>query len=157
MRATTRSTPNVSRATRAEVICALDAGTADPYFFQLALYHEDMHCEALHYTLQTLGVPPPSDMRVRRGPPALGEGGELHFPGGDIEIGSRRDSAFVFDNELDAHEFIVEPFAISRTAVANGEFAAFVDEGGYGRKELPGRQRNSAVDFLLQEISSYNY
>ncbi len=114
---------------------ALDAETADPYFFRLALYHEDMHCEALHYTLQTLGVPPPADTRVLRGPPVLGEGGELHFPGGEVEIGSRRDTAFVFDNEKWAHAVRLPPFAIDRRPVNNAEFLAFVEDGGYERPE----------------------
>ena len=30
------------------------------YFFELALYHEDMHVEALLMTLQTLGLPAPA-------------------------------------------------------------------------------------------------
>jgi iron(II)-dependent oxidoreductase len=114
---------------------ALDAETADLYFFQLALYHEDMHCEALHYTLQTLGVPPPSDMRVRRGPPALGEGGELRFPGGEATIGARKNAGFVFDNEKWAHEVTLTPFAIDARPVSNAEFLAFVEDGGYERTE----------------------
>jgi iron(II)-dependent oxidoreductase len=44
-------------------------------------------------------------------------------------------SGFVFDNEKWAHEVRVAPFAISRCAVMNEEFVAFVDEGGYARRE----------------------
>lgn len=128
-------------ATRAYLAAVLDAchdaldEAADTYFFQLALYHEDMHCEALHYTLQTLGVPPPADARIRRGPPALGAGGELLFDGGDTEIGSRRDAAFVFDNEKWAHTVKLAPFAIDARPVSNAEFLAFVEDGGYERTE----------------------
>ncbi len=112
---------------------ALDQSDADAYFFQLALYHEDMHCEALHYTLQTLGAPLPAGLPA--GPPQLGAGGELHFPGGEVEIGSRRDAAFVFDNEKWAHGVTLAPFAIDRRPVSNAEFLAFVEDGGYGRME----------------------
>lgn len=114
---------------------ALDAGAADPYFFQLSLYHEDMHCEALHYTLQTLGAPPPADARIRRGPPSLGAGGELHFPGGEVGIGSPEDAGFAFDNEKRAHAVTLPPFAIDRRPVNNAEYLAFVEDGGYARPE----------------------
>lgn len=128
---------------------ALDAGAADPYFFQLALYHEDMHCEALHYTLQTLGVPPPADSRIRRGPPALGAGGELRFPGGEVTIGSRKNAGFVFDNEKWAHAVTLPPFAIDARPVSNAEFLAFVEDGGYARTEWwseAGRQWLAATE-----------
>lgn len=114
---------------------ALDRPEADPYYFQLALYHEDMHCEALHYTLQTLGLAPPAKVRTRRGPPALPPGEELAFPGGETEIGSRRDNAFVFDNEKWAHAVELAPFAIDARPVNNEEYLAFVEDGGYERME----------------------
>ena len=112
---------------------ALDRDGADPYYFQLALYHEDMHCEALHYTLQTLGQPLPAGLAA--GPPPLVAGDELPFPGGEVEIGSRRDAAFAFDNEKWAHVVRLPPFAIDARPVRNAEFLAFVEDGGYERTE----------------------
>ena len=44
--------------------------------------------------------------------------------------------AFVFENEQLAHPVQIAPFAIARAAVTNGEFAAFVADGGYHRREL---------------------
>jgi iron(II)-dependent oxidoreductase len=35
-----------------------------------------------------------------------------------------------------AHQVEVKPFAISRTAVTSAEFASFVNDGGYGRREF---------------------
>ena len=35
------------------------AGDDTAYFVQLSVFHEDMHAEALTYTRQTLGYPPP--------------------------------------------------------------------------------------------------
>ncbi len=114
---------------------ALDREGADPYYFQLALYHEDMHCEALHYTLQTLGLAPSARVRTRRGPPALSPNDELHFSGGETEIGSPPGDAFVFDNEKWAHTVRLAPFAIDARPVNNEEFLAFVEDGGYERTE----------------------
>jgi iron(II)-dependent oxidoreductase len=62
--------------------------------------------------------------------------GEAQISGGRFLLGSLPDRPFVFDNEMDAHEVQVEPFLISRTAVTNVEFAAFVDDRGYEREEF---------------------
>ncbi len=108
---------------------ALEREDADLYYFRLSLYHEDMHCEAFHYTLQTLDQPLPAGLPA--GPPPVEEAGELEFPGGAVEIGSRPDGGFVFDNEKWAHEEILAPFAIDTRPVSNGKFLAFVEDGGY--------------------------
>ena len=110
------------------------------YFFELALYHEDMHGEALLMTLQTLALPPPPGLREPpRVPASRSAGVDLAFPGGTLVAGSRESDArdrFVFDNEMRAHDVRVAPFSIAGSCVTEGEFAAFVDDGGYGRADL---------------------
>ncbi len=124
---------------------ALDARDGgDRYFFELALYHEDMHGEALLMTLQTLGLPPPGWLRVAAATgaaaPASSPGaGDLRIPAHDIDLGSRREEVaerFVFDNEKWAHRVHVPAFGIARRCVTNDEFRAFVDDGGYLRADL---------------------
>ena len=104
------------------------------YFTELALYHEDMHCEALTYTRQT-----------RAWPEAYGTShletaisdrgallGDVEVPGGRYMLGAAHDTGwFVFDNEKWAHPTDVETFRIARAPVTNAEFADFVDAGGY--------------------------
>jgi ergothioneine biosynthesis protein EgtB len=114
---------------------ALEAGRDGEhlYFHELALFHEDMHGEALAYTRQTLGHP------ALRGEPPAPTGpwpGDVAVPGGDVMIGAQPGDSFVFDNEKWAHTVHVEPFEIARAAVTNAELAAFVDDGGYTRDEL---------------------
>ena len=110
------------------------------YFLSLALLHEDMHDEAFTYTRQTLGYPKPSfDGAIRQRNETFDDAEVLAdalIPGGRFLLGSVPDGHFIFDNEMDAHEVELEPFVISRTAVTNSEFAAFVDEGGYKRAEF---------------------
>jgi iron(II)-dependent oxidoreductase len=108
------------------------------YFHQLALFHEDMHAEALAYTRQTHGyASPPLPDAPPAAPAANGpsEGGPLpgdvEIPGGTFLLGATPDDGFVFDNEKWAHPVAVAPFRIARAAVTNAEFAAFVDDGGY--------------------------
>lgn len=124
------------------------------YFLSLVLFHEDMHAEAITYTRQTLGYAPPrltNTGKITKPKAHLqvashekgsehsvaAEGlGDALIPGGTFLLGSTPDQPFVFDNEMWAHRVEVQPFAIARTAVTNAEYAAFVHDGGYSRREL---------------------
>ena len=115
----------------------LASGRAVPYFVLLALFHEDMHCEALGYTRQTHGWPAP---RFRAADPPAPDGGgpwpgDARVPGGAFLLGSDRDEGFVFDNEKWSHPVEVAPFAIARAPVTQAEFLAFVEDGGYRRRD----------------------
>jgi len=105
------------------------------YFVQLALFHEDMHAEAFHYTRQTLGYSDPFDGNESGSVPRAQVAGDVELPSGTFLLGASPGGDFVFDNEKWAHEVEIHPFGLSRTAVSNGEFAAFVDAGGYSRRE----------------------
>ena len=105
------------------------------YYVQLAVFHEDMHAEAFHYTRQTLGYSnplPDNEGAAFRGRLAAGD---VELPGGTYVLGAVPGGAFVFDNEKWAHEVQLRPFRISRTPVTNAEYAAFVEAGGYSRRE----------------------
>ncbi|HXG65558.1 MAG TPA: selenoneine synthase SenA [Blastocatellia bacterium] len=144
--------------------CADADGYDEAYFLRLALFHECMHAEAITYTRQTLGysaprlyrdsgrtgwlwlwrgseAPPqfyaggPSD-EVKKKPDKGAASGDCYVPGGAFLLGGADNVPFVFDNEEQAHEVEVKPFAIARTAVSNAEFAEFVGDGGYKRREL---------------------
>jgi ergothioneine biosynthesis protein EgtB len=122
------------------------AAEHEAYFLILALFHEYMHTEAFTYTRQTLGYSAPRFEAM----PARDQGSESQaassilepsrrdaaIPGGSFSLGSSASAAFVFDNEQWAHRLNVKPFAISRTAVTNAEFATFVEDAGYRRPEL---------------------
>jgi ergothioneine biosynthesis protein EgtB len=57
------------------------------------------------------------------------------FDGGLLEIGATGE-VFAFDNEGPRHRFFLEPFALADRLVTNGEYQAFIDDGGYRRPEL---------------------
>jgi iron(II)-dependent oxidoreductase len=61
--------------------------------------------------------------------------GDASIPGGTWMLGATPDMPFVFDNEKWAHPVEVAPFRIARAAVTNAEYTAFVQEGGYQRRE----------------------
>ena len=57
------------------------------------------------------------------------------FEGGDVEIG-HDGAGFAFDNELPRHRQHVAPFELASRPATNGEFLAFVEDGGYRRPEF---------------------
>jgi ergothioneine biosynthesis protein EgtB len=59
----------------------------------------------------------------------------IHFPSGDYETG-HHGAGFAFDNESPRHAVKLGPFAIASRAVNNGEWLAFMQDGGYTRPEL---------------------
>jgi iron(II)-dependent oxidoreductase len=128
-------------ATLAATLARLAASRDDErYFFELALYHEDMHDEALLMTLQALALPAPADYRDVRfvAPASAPVTGDAEFPGGEFFLGSARGTdatRFVFDNEKWGRHVDVAPFALARRCVTNTEFVAFVEAGGYARRE----------------------
>ena len=113
-----------------------DVSAPARYFYELSIRHEDMHVEALAYTRQTLGYTRPH----RLGGPARSQAGawpgEAKVPGGRWRLGATPDDGFVFDNEKWSHEVSIAPFEIARAPVTNADFAAFVEHGGYGRREF---------------------
>ena len=126
-------------AVRDRAIEHLSRGAVSPqdsYFALLTIFHEDMHTEAFTYTRQTQGYPPPpfgTARSVASRSVTSGEHltGDVEYPGGALALGADRGEPFVFDNEKWAHPVEVAPFAIARHPVTQGQFAAFVDDGGY--------------------------
>jgi iron(II)-dependent oxidoreductase len=106
------------------------------YFHWLGVFHEDMHGEAFAYTRQTLGYPAPDLTSLAKPLESIAAAGDAAVPGGTFVLGAEQDAPFVFDNEKWAHAVELEPFHIARTAVTNAEMAAFVEDGGYVRREL---------------------
>jgi ergothioneine biosynthesis protein EgtB len=57
------------------------------------------------------------------------------YDGGLAQFGHAGDG-FAFDNEGPRHRVFVAPFEIASRPVTHGEFAAFIEDGGYRRPEL---------------------
>src|SRR5262249_20844218 len=114
---------------------------ADAYFVLLALFHEDMHDEAFTYTRQTLGYPPPRLGGATEWTPPSHESpgalpGDVSIPGDTFALGAFQREPFVFDNEKWSHPVPIRPFDIARAAVTQEQFAAFVADDGYRRREF---------------------
>jgi ergothioneine biosynthesis protein EgtB len=59
----------------------------------------------------------------------------ITIPGGVALIG-HDDAGFAFDNESPRHQVFLRPFRIASRPVSNGEYRAFIEDGGYRRPEF---------------------
>ncbi|MDO8438671.1 MAG: selenoneine synthase SenA [Telluria sp.] len=123
------------------------------YPYRLALAHEDMHGEALLYTMQTLGMgAPPS---LTHDEPSASPGSDIGYPGGTFVLGGTRQDGFVFDNEKQAHPVYVPPFRIDAGLVTNAQFAEFMEDGGYQNRQFWSKAGSAWL--MQQERSSPRY
>lgn len=105
-----------------------DAAQDPLYFHRLALFHEDMHAEAFCWMRSALEYPAPCGVTVPRLPVSQ----PLTVPGADTCIGWRdAQPGFAFDNECPAMNVRLDDFEIDSTPISAGEFARFVEAGGY--------------------------
>jgi ergothioneine biosynthesis protein EgtB len=97
---------------------------------RLGLEHEMQHQELLVYDIKHLLCDLYSPIQRGELPPRREVTGMSEIEGGLFEIGfSGKD--FAFDNEKPAHKVYVQDFAIDRGPVTNGEYLAFMNDGGY--------------------------
>lgn len=113
----------------------------ETYLHLLSVLHEDMHGEAFTYMRQTLEYPEPqlNIDRDKSSPLEIDGGpwpGDIEIPGGLFQLGGSPELPFVFDNEKWAHPVETPPYRMARAPVTNAEFAGFVEERGYLRRDL---------------------
>ncbi len=110
----------------------------DGFVFRMVLQHEYQHNETILQTLQLKKgrfYPAPRAFRIPDAPPDGGGEEMVRFPGGEVQIGTD-DRSEAYDNERSLHGVALEPFWIDRTPVSSGAYREFVQDGGYGRREL---------------------
>ncbi len=101
----------------------------DGFAFGMIVQHEQQHDETMLATHQlragpaVLSAPPPPPSRV-----AVAD--EVPVPGGRFSMGTSVEP-WALDNERPAHDVDVPAFFIDAAPVTNGQYAAFVDDGGY--------------------------
>jgi len=131
---------------RDRVVAALTGLILDPanpllrdgYVVEMVLQHEYQHNETILQTLQLKSGGAYRPLHRRATPPAtraVPRGAMVRFPGGEVTIGSD-DGIEAYDNERPRHPVRLAPFLIDVAPVRNGEFIAFMEDGGYTRREL---------------------
>ncbi len=136
----TRPTLDEVRAYRAHVDAAVvgalpDLPPAARELVALGCHHEEQHQELMVTDLIHLFAENPLEPALfapaRRGPVAMpGPVGWIESAGGIVEIGHDGEG-FAFDCEGPRHRVLLHPYAIADRTVTNGEWAAFIADGGY--------------------------
>ncbi len=105
----------------------------------LGIHHEQQHQELLLTDiLHAFSRNPLRPAYARVPPPPTGEPPPLRWledSGGRRDIGAGGEG-FAFDNERPRHRVHLRPFRLASRPVTNGEFRAFIADGGYERPEL---------------------
>ena len=105
----------------------------------LGLAHEEQHQELILMDILNLFSLSPLKPRYAPSGPAptiaRGPARWLAFAAGLAEIGAA-DETFAFDNETPRHRAWLPPFRIASRLVTNGEWLAFMADGGYRRPEF---------------------
>lgn len=99
--------------------------------YHLVLQHEYQHNETILQTLQLkLDEPYHPPKRFAILPGRRESARSVSFPGGAVTIGTD-EAAWSYDNERPRQEIQLAPFSIDAYPVTNGEYADFIDDGGY--------------------------
>jgi iron(II)-dependent oxidoreductase len=98
---------------------------------EMVLRHELQHTETMRQALFLGGLPGGSPARL----PSFSVSTEwVTVPAGRHDVGAS-DEGFAYDNERPRHTVEVAAYAIARTPVTNAAWLAFVEDGGYQRRE----------------------
>ena len=120
-------------------------GVEDDATVTRGLHHEQQHQELMLTDIKHVFWMNPmrpayrKEQHTRAGAvrEADGAGGQQYVavPEGVYAIG-HEGGGFAFDNESPSHRVFVEPYEIATHLVSNGEYLAFIEDGGYRRPDL---------------------
>ena len=109
------------------------------YLFELALNHEQQHQELILTDVLHLFAQSPLRPAYLTGPGTFSAParalGFVAFDGGQVEIGWDG-QGFAFDNEGPRHAVLLRPYRLADRLTTNGEWLAFMADGGYTRPEF---------------------
>ncbi len=105
----------------------------------LGIHHEQQHQELLQtdilHAMAQNPLHPAAIPDWREAATAPGPTRFVKMPGGIARIG-HRGAGFSFDNEAPAHQALLATHSLATRLVRNGEFAAFMADGGYRTPSL---------------------
>lgn len=113
----------------------------EDYLFVLGLNHDQQHQELFLMDILHLMSKSPLDPAAYAveprpgGPLQTARGGQTRFEGGLVDIGHDGPD-FAFDNEGPRHREWLEPFLLDHDLVTNGQWLAFMADGGYRKPGL---------------------
>jgi len=130
-------------AYRAHVDAAIAQACKNPEWenaITLGLHHEQQHQELILTDIKHAFFSNPLLPAYHNRPAEPGQPQKLEWrehQGGVALIGhDPKNPNFAFDNESPRHQVLLRPFRIASRPVSNGEYQAFIADGGYRRPEF---------------------
>jgi iron(II)-dependent oxidoreductase len=132
------------------------AESLEPFYLELVIQHEQQHNETMLQLLRQLDgykphralaeeylAPPVGEQHIRLREaasrayrPMSRRSDMIAFPAGSYLVGTApKTRALIYDNELLAHEQTLDAFEIATRPVTNGDFAEWIEFGGYKKPE----------------------
>lgn len=112
------------------------------FVLTVGLEHEQQHQELFYTEIKFILAQNPPSLRTAYRPAEHHTAATparplrfVAFDGGLLRFGHDA-ASWCWDNELPSHDFFLRPFALADRLVTNGEFLAFVEDGGYARQLL---------------------
>ena len=107
---------------------------------EVGINHEQQHQELLLTDILALFAANPlrpayRTRRPRAAAPEPGEAGWIDYPGGIRQAG-HDGQGFAWDNEAPRHDVLIHSFRLADRLVTNGEWLAFMEDGGYRTASL---------------------
>jgi iron(II)-dependent oxidoreductase len=114
----------------------LDQVELEPVIWDMVIRHEQQHNETMLQTLKLAepGVFTPPARPLPGRPPFRAPGRKTLVDAGPFELGAPP-TGFAYDNERPRHVVDLDAFEIDVAPVTNGSYRAFVQDGGYERRE----------------------
>jgi ergothioneine biosynthesis protein EgtB len=107
---------------------------------ELGLQHEQQHQELILTDILHLFAQNPTMPAYAADAPCAPRAANplkwINVSAAIAEIGGDDTAGFSFDNEGPRHRVALEPFRLASRLVTNGEYLAFVEDGGYARAEF---------------------
>jgi gamma-glutamyl hercynylcysteine S-oxide synthase len=122
---------------RAEEVLA-ERGPGDGTIPELIVRHEHQHNETMLQTMQLArlrGFEPAGPDTLRAASPTPSGLDLVDVPAGPCAVGAPAEG-FAYDNERPRHRVELPAFRIARFPVTNGDWRAWIKDGGYTRREL---------------------
>lgn len=105
---------------------------------ELGIQHEQQHQELLLTDIKHVFWMNPLRPAYREALPRCEAASPLTWHACDegVRVIGHRGGGFAFDNEGPTHRVFLEPFRVADRLVTNGEYLAFMEDGGYRRAEF---------------------
>jgi iron(II)-dependent oxidoreductase len=131
-----------ARVDRHLEVVALDPSrplTAEGYVYRMVAQHEAQHQETILQAIQLRGAELAYDPPFAGTPPPRPDrrpaGTSVLVPAGAFAMGTD-DRSWAYDNERPRHVRTLDAYRIDAKPVTNGQYLAFLEDGGYRRREL---------------------